>query len=726
MPPPPQILHLGQNDFDQIHAELVLVYPAREARGNEMAVPGRMVLFPRITAEGRSVPDLSTSVDRIKALRAEINRHNHLYFALDQPEIGDAQYDDLMRELRGLEEQDPELVTADSPTQRVGAEPVEGFVQARHPVPLLSLGNAFDDEEFMAWHGRIAGLLEGTDFDMVCELKFDGLAVALTYEDGVLVRGATRGDGTVGEDVTHNLRTIKSIPLRILGDAPARFEVRGEVLFPKSAFKQFNEERIAEGLPTYANPRNTAAGSVRQLDQKMTAARPLDIFVYSLGYAEGSAPDSHWNTLAYLSKLGFKTNPHNRLVHTPEEAIGYYREWLEGAEELDYGCDGVVVKVSRFDLQQHLGDVGREPRWAIAYKFPATQSVTRLLDIAVNVGRTGSINPFAMLEPVDIGGATVRQATLHNEDYIRAKDLRIGDWVVVERAGEVIPQVVSVITSLRIGEERDFHMPKVCPSCDEPVVRPEGEAMWLCVNAVCPAQLARLLEHFVSRGAMDIEGLGGRQTAMLLEQGLISDVADVYGLKEEELLELERMGERSVANLLAAIESSKDRPLARLLMALGIGHVGSEGAELLAAQFGSMDALTAAGKEELTGIESIGPKIASAVVAYFANESNRRVIEKLRDAGVRMEGEARRQPAQQPFAGLHFVVTGRLQDLSRPQVQARIKELGGAVSGSVSRKTDYLLAGEDAGSKLADAEELGVTVLTEEEFLQLAEGAGPK
>ena len=671
------------------------------------------------------MPETSGAVERVEALRAEINRHNHLYFALDQPEIGDAQYDGLMRELRELEEQHPDLVTADSPTQRVGSEPAEGFEQARHPTPLLSLGNAFDDDELMAWYHRVADLIESTDFDMVCELKFDGLAVALTYEDGMLVRGATRGNSTVGEDVTHNLRTIRSIPLRVLGDAPGRFEVRGEVLFPKSAFQRFNEERVAEGQPPYANPRNTAAGSVRQLDPKMTAARPLDIFVYGLGYSDGDVPDTHWDTLRLLGDLGFKISPHNRLVRTPEEATAYYLEWRERAEELDYGSDGVVVKVNRFDLQRHVGVVGREPRWAIAYKFPATQAVTQLLDIAVNVGRTGSINPYAVLAPVDVGGATVRQATLHNEDYIRTKDLRIGDWVVVERAGEVIPQVVSVIAGRRTGCERKFTMPSECPSCGEPVSRPEGEAMSLCVNSQCPAQLRRLLEHFVSRGAMDIEGLGVRQTTVLLQQELIRDVADIYTLQKDALLELDRMGEKSVANLLAAIEASKDRPLARLLVALGIGHVGSEAAELLAANFASMDALIEADEERLVEIDSIGPKIASAVVAYFANDSNRQVIEKLRNAGVRMEDEAREAPITQPFAGKRCVVTGRLQDLSRSQVQTRIKELGGAVSGSVSRQTDYLVAGEGAGSKLADAERLGVDVITEEEFLELAEGTAP-
>ena len=663
----------------------------------------------------------------MQALRAEIDRHNHLYFALDRPEIGDAEYDALMRELRNLEERRPDLVTPDSPTQRVGAEPAEGFEQARHPAPLLSLGNAFDDEELMAWYRRVADLIESADFDLVCELKFDGLAVALTYEDGVLVRGATRGNGTVGEDVTHNLRTIRSIPLRVLGDAPRRFEVRGEVLFPKSAFQRFNEERVAEGLPPYANPRNTAAGSIRQLNPKVAAARPLDIFVYSLGYAEGDVPDTHWETLALLGRLGFKTSPHNRRVGTLEKAAKYYGEWLTRAEEeLDYGTDGVVIKIDRFDLQRHVGVVGREPRWAIAYKFPATQAETQLLDIAVNVGRTGSINPFAVLAPVDVAGATVKQATLHNEDYIRAKDLRIGDWVVVERAGEVIPQVVSVMTERRTGAERDFQMPPECPSCGEPVVRPEGEAMSLCVNSQCPAQLVRLLEHFVSRGAMDIEGLGVRQTTVLLEQGLIRDVADIYTLEQDKLLALERMGEKSVANLLAAVEASRDRPLARLLVALGIGHVGAEAAELLAAHFGTMDALMEADEERLVEIDSIGPKIASAVVAYFDNESNRQVIEKLRQAGVRMEDEAREAPAEQPFEGLRFVVTGRLEGLSRSQVQARIKELGGAVSGSVSRQTDYLVAGDGAGSKLADAEKLDVTVITEEQFLELASGTAPE
>ena len=667
----------------------------------------------------------SKTADRARRLRDELNRHNVLYYVRSEPAISDAQYDAMTRELKGLEEKHPELLTTDSPTQRVGAEPAKGFSEVPHPVPLLSLGNAFDDEELLAWHRRVANLMEQDSFDLVCELKFDGLAVALTYEDGLFVRGATRGNGAVGEDVTLNLRTVNSIPLRVFRDSPGVFEVRGEVLFPISEFNRFNEERVAQGLPAYINPRNTAAGSLRQLDPRKTAERPLDIFIYSLGYADAGAPESQWDTLEYLGGLGFKVNPNNALVHSPEEAIDYYRTWLEKFETLDYGCDGVVVKVNRFDYQQHLGDVGREPRWAVAYKFPAEQATTRLLEIRTNVGRTGSINPYAVLEPVYVGGVTVRQATLHNEDYIRSKDLREGDWVVVERAGEVIPQVVRAIPDRRSGDEKPWQMPAACPSCGEPVVRPEGESVTLCVNAACPAQLARLLEHFVSKGAMDIEGLGEKQVVALLEVGLIKDVADLYTLKSEDLLALERMAEKSVANLLAAIESSKDRPLSRVLVALGIGHVGTEVAELLARQFRTVDALMEADEGKLTAISSIGPKIAESLVSYFRNDSNRLIVDKLRAAGVRMEDEETVVSGERPFEGMRFVVTGRLQQFSRSQIEDRIKDLGGAVSGSVSAKTTYVVAGEDAGSKLADAHRLEVEVLSEEGFLELAADGRP-
>ena len=664
----------------------------------------------------------SKAARRAKVLREELTRHNYLYHVLDQPEISDAQYDASMGELRQLEAAHPALVTPDSPTQRVGGEPAEGFGEVEHARPMLSLTNAFDEEDLLAWRRRVAGLMEREEFDMVCELKYDGLAVALTYEDGMFVRGATRGNGLVGEDVTLNLRTIRSIPLRALGNGtPGRFEVRGEVYFPKSEFQRFNEERVAAGLSTYANPRNTAAGSLRQLDPRATAERPLDIFVYGLGHADGEVPDNHWDTLTYLKELGFKVNPNNRLTATSEEVVDYYRTWLEKVEDLDYGCDGVVVKVNRFDYQRHLGYVGREPRWAIAYKFPATQSVTQLLDIRVNVGRTGSINPYAVLEPVDIGGATVKQATLHNEEYIRSKGLMIGDWVVVERAGEVIPQIVSVVTGRRTGKERAFEMPTACPSCGQPVVRPEGEAMSYCVNAACPAQLIRLLEHSVSRGAMDIEGMGGKLGVMLIDHGLVRDVADLYYLQREGLLNLERMAEKSVSNLMEAIEQSKNRPLSRALVALGIGHVGSEVAELLARHFRTVDALMAATEEDLTSIPTIGPKIAASVVAYFRNKSNRAVVEKLRRAGVNLGEETPAEVGEQPLAGLRFVVTGRLQSFSRSQIEGRIKELGGAVGGSVGRKTDYLIAGEDPGSKLDEAQHLDVKIIGEEEFLGLVE-----
>ena len=661
-------------------------------------------------------PDTKT---RIQKLREEINRHNYLYHVLDQPEISDTEYDQLMRELLSLEEAHPELVTPDSPTQRVGAAPAEGFVEVEHPVPLLSLSNAFDEDELLAWYSRASNLLEGVTFDMVCELKIDGAAVALTYENGSLLRGATRGNGSQGEDVTLNLRTIRSIPLSVPKDAPKRFEVRGEIYIPKSAFQRLNEERIAEGQPPYANPRNTAAGSLRQLDPRMTSQRPLDIFIYALGYAEGPMPDNHWEVMAYLKSLGFKINLNNSFCRSLEEAQDYYKVWLEKHEDLDYGTDGVVVKINRFELQDHLGHVGREPRWAVAYKFPATQVVTRLLDIGINVGRTGSLNPYAILEPVDVGGATVKMATLHNEDDIHRKDIRIGDWVVVERAGEVIPRVVAPVVSRRTGQEKIFEMPKVCPVCGSPVVRPEGEAMARCTNLTCPAQSARLLMHFVSKRGMDIEGLGEKLILILIEAGLVKDVADVYYLKKDDLLKLERMAEKSASNILDAVEKSKVRPLARLLAALGIPHVGSEMAEVLARRFHSIDVLAKATSDDLVAIPTLGPKIAESVVAYFSDDANLDVIRKLGEAGVRLVEEVPLQEGSVALAGLKFVVTGRLSGFSRSQAEARIKELGGSVGSSISSKTDYVVVGEEPGSKLADAQRLGTKTLNEEEFIAL-------
>lgn len=659
--------------------------------------------------------------DRIKELRTEVDHHNHLYFVENSPAINDSEYDLLMRELLTLESDYPDLVTPQSPTQRVGGKLLDGFEEVAHELPMLSLGNAFDGNEIRTWHNRISGILESNDFEMSCELKFDGLAVSLLYENGIFVRGATRGDGTTGENVTLNLKTIRSIPLSLRGDSPARLEVRGEVYFPKSEFERFNISREKGGLQSYANPRNTAAGSLRQLDPSVTSERPLDIFIYSLGWAEGNfrMPDTHLGTLGLLRTLGFKINPHNFLASSLKEAIDFYEQWTQGRENLDYECDGVVVKVDRLDYQQHLGSVGREPRWAVAYKFPATQATTKLLDIRVNIGRTGTINPYAVLEPVEVGGVTVRQATLHNEDYISSKDLRIGDVVIIERAGEVIPQIVRSNELLRDGSESEFFMPAECPSCGDQTSRNIDEAALYCTNASCPAQLVRLVEHFASKASMDIDGMGGKLGIALINNGLIFDVADIYTLRREHLLEMDRMAERSTANLLDAIENSKKRPLSRLLTALGIRHVGTEVADSLADRFGNINNLMTASEQELLAIPAVGPKIAQSVSEYFSSDSNRRVVDKLKQAGVNTkigDIESINQPIQQIFTGLRFVVTGRLEKFSRSDIQDLIKQLGGSVSSSVSSRTNYLVAGEDAGSKLSDAARLGIVILTEDDF----------
>ena len=659
--------------------------------------------------------------DRIKELRTEIDHHNHLYFVENSPAISDSEYDLLMRELITLESEYPGLVTPQSPTQRVGGKLLDGFEEVAHELPMLSLGNAFNSTEMRAWHNRISGILESNDFDMSCELKFDGLAVSLLYEKGIFVRGATRGDGTTGENVTLNLKTIRSIPLSLRGDIPARFEVRGEVYFPKSEFERFNISREKSGLQSYANPRNTAAGSLRQLDPSVTSKRPLDIFIYSLGWAEGNfpMPKTHLGTLDLLKTLGFKINPHNFLASSLEEAIDFYEQWTRERENLDYECDGVVVKVDRLDYQQHLGSVGREPRWAVAYKFPAAQATTKLLDIRVNIGRTGTINPYAVLEPVEVGGVTVRQATLHNEDYILSKDLRIGDFVVIERAGEVIPQIVRSNELLRDGSESRFVMPSECPSCGGQTSRNINEAALYCTNASCPAQLVRLVEHFVSKSSMDIDGMGGKLGVALINNDLIFDVADIYTLRSEHLLDMDRMAERSTSNLLDAIENSKKRPLSRLLTALGIRHVGTEVADSLADRFGDIDNLIAASEEELLAIPAIGPKIVQSVSEYFSSDSNRKVLDKLKQAGVNTKNggiESSSKPIQQILRGLRFVVTGRLENFSRSDIQDLIKQLGGSVSSSVSSRTNYLVAGDDAGSKLSDAARLGIVILTEDDF----------
>ena len=671
--------------------------------------------------------DIERAKKRVGELREQINYHNHRYYVLDSPEISDAEYDALMAELRRLEEEHPELITPESPTQRVGAAPVEAFGVVEHPVPLLSLSNVFSCDELLAWHKRISNLVPGRDMDFVCELKLDGLAVALTYTEGRLTTGATRGDGYRGEDITQNLRTIKSIPLTVPKDAPRKFEVRGEVYLSRSGFEKLNKERAEEGQPLFANPRNAAAGSVRQLDPRVTAKRPLDIYIYSLGYAEEEGvgeremPPTHWETMEYLKSLGFKISPYNAHVSAISDADKYYQRWEEERENLEFEADGIVIKVNSFELQRVLGTVGHDPRWATAYKFPAIQATTRLLDIGINVGRTGSLNPYAILEPVSVGGVTIKRAALHNEEDIRRKDIRIGDTVVVQRAGEVIPEVVAPVVSKRTGQERLFVMPARCPVCGGELVKPEGEVMTRCTNASCPAQLYELLTHFVSRSAMDIDGVGEKLAATLLEMGLVKNVADLYSLHEQDLMNLERMGEKSAQNVLDAIERSKQRPLARVIFALGIRHVGAETAELLASHFISMDRLASASTEELLAVPTIGPKIAESILAFFRQEANRHIIEELRGAGVRLEEEAV-ELRERPLLGQEFVITGRLETFPRSEAEARIKELGGSVGSSFTRKTTHLVAGAEPGSKLEKARALGTKVLSEEEFLRLLEG----
>jgi DNA ligase (NAD+) len=660
---------------------------------------------------------------RAAGLREKINHHNYRYYVLDDTEISDGEYDRLMVELRRLEEDHPSLVTPESPTQRVGASPADGFDQVQHRLPMLSLGNAFNEDDLQAWYRRIKGLLDDADFDLVCELKIDGLAVSLAYQDGVLVQGATRGNGTAGEDVTQNLRTIRTIPMSLLGEPPPYLEVRGEVYLPLEEFRLLNEGRAERGEPLYANPRNTGAGSVRQLDSKVTASRNMHIWVYSLGdIGETDRPNGHWDSLQWLNGLGFRINPANRICHTLEEALDYYHSWMEKRHDLPYEIDGVVIKVDPFAYQDSLGVAGREPRWAIAFKFPAEQAVTRLLDIGINVGRTGSLNPYAILEPVVVSGVTVRQASLHNEEDINRKDIRIGDWVTVERAGDVIPQVVGPILDRRTGQEKVFKMPANCPVCGTPVVKPESEAMHRCPNTSCPVQFFELLKHFVSKGAMDIDGLGKQWCNILIENGLVKDVAGLYQLDKDELLKLDRMGDKLATKIMTNVEVSKQRPLHRVLFALGIIHVGSEIAELLTQRYASLNEMAEATAEELTEIPGIGPKIAESVVDYFAVALNQQVLKALGDAGVVLHHDI--QDVQEAaddllFSGKTFVVTGTLAAFTRREAEDRIKILGGNVASAVTRKTDYLVAGASPGSKVAAAGRLGTEILDEAAFLEL-------
>ena len=664
---------------------------------------------------------VKTEARRAIELRREINFNNHRYYVLDDPVISDPEYDRLLQELQELESEYPELLTEDSPTQRVGGAPAEGFTQVQHSAPMLSLANAFNREDLENWLRRIKALVNGAKFDLVCELKIDGLAVNLTYENGVFSQGATRGDGRVGEDVTQNLRTIKTIPLSLLEGAPTRLEVRGEVYLPVPEFRRLNEEREEQGEPLYANPRNTGAGSVRNLNPKVTASRNMEIWVYSLtGTGAGPPVDGHWEALEWLKDLGFRINPHNRLCGTIDEVIDFYDNWVEARHNLPYEADGVVVKVSSLALQDALGVVGREPRWAIAYKFPAEQAVTELLAIEVTVGRTGSLNPTAILKPVVVSGVTVEHASLHNEEDIHRKDIRVNDWVTIERAGDVIPHVLGPVLEKRPKGTRKFKMPSHCPSCGTAVVKPEDEAMHRCPNTSCPAQFFELLKHFVSKGATDIDGLGERWCQILIDQGMVTDLADLYTLTMDQLLQLDRMGEKLATRIIANIAASKEKPLSRLLFALGIIHVGSEVAELLTQAYNSIDEIGAATEEELAEIPGIGPKIAASIAFYFQVEANKTVIEKLRAAGMNLKQKPRLVSTEGlPLAGKTFVVTGTLSGFSRSESESRIKDLGGKVTSSVTKNTDYLVVGESPGSKLAAAERLGTEVLDETGFVEL-------
>jgi DNA ligase (NAD+) len=667
--------------------------------------------------------EIDSVKQKIAQLRDQLNYHSRRYYVLDSPEISDSEYDALMQELKKLEESHPDLVTADSPTQRVGAEPISAFGIVNHPRPLLSLANAFSDEDLDAWHKRISNLLPGHDFDFVCELKIDGLAVALTYENHIFTVGATRGNGLQGENITQNLKTIRSIPLSVPEKAPLSFEVRGEAYLPKDGLKKLNDERAAEGLPLFANPRNAAAGSVRQLDSKITARRPLDTFIYQLGWAEGgNLPANHWEIMQYLKSLGFKINPHVTHCRNIDEVKEYFHGWTDKREQLPYDIDGVVIKVNSIAFQEELGAVGHDPRWAIAYKFPAVQGTTRLVDIGINVGRTGSLNPFAILEPVNIGGVTISRATLHNEDDIHRKDIRIGDWVLLQRAGEVIPEIVEPIVSRRTGDEKVFYMPKTCPECGAEVIRIEGEAVHRCTNTACPAQALESIIHFASKGAMDIDGVGEKLCQSLFEQGLIKDSGDLYYLKREQLLNLERMGDKSVSRVLNSIEASKQRPLAQLIFALGIPNIGGETASVLVQHFSSINSLSKAGCEQLMNIPSIGPKVSEGILAFFRQPQNTAIIDKLRKAGVKMESaEGLRKDL--PLSGQEFVITGRMESAGRPELEAKIRALGGKAGSDVTRKTDFLVVGADPGSKLARAQSLGTRLLNEKELLAVLNDA---
>ena len=652
---------------------------------------------------------------RVEFLRREIEQHNYRYHVLDQPEVSDAEFDELLRQLQQLEDKYPQLQDPDSPTRRVGGEPLAAFETLEHKVPMLGLDNAFSEEDLVDFADRVKRLSGLKQVDYFCELKIDGLAVSLQYEDGLFKRGSTRGDGYSGEDITQNLRTIRQIPLKLPEEIS--LEVRGEVYINKKDFEKLNRRREEEGLMVFANPRNAAAGSVRQLDPRLAARRPLKLFLYGLGQHNLSLSTQE-KLLGYLEKMQLPVNPNRTICQGIEEVKEYCRLWQEKKLELPYEIDGVVVKVNNLALQQELGFTARSPRWAIAYKYPPEEKVTRVLDIEVNIGRTGTITPVALLEPVTLSGTTVRRASLHNEDLIAEKGILIGDSVVVHKAGEIIPEVLKVVEEKRSGTEKDFKMPANCPSCGSEAVRLSGEAARRCLNPSCPAQLVEKLVHFASRRAMDIEGLGPAVAEMLYSHDLVRDVGDLYYLDIEGLSGLPRMAEKSAENLVNALEKSKENPLRRLLFGLGIRFVGEKAARLLAERFETMLRLSEASQEELIEIEEIGPKIGEAVEQFFKTDETEPVLEKLRNAGVNFT-EPKVKAASDAFAGKTFVFSGALNDYTRDQAKTLIEERGGKVSSSVSKKTDYLVAGDDPGSKLDKAEKLGVEVIDEAEFKDL-------
>jgi DNA ligase (NAD+) len=665
---------------------------------------------------------------RVEELRNSLDRWNYEYHVLDRPTVSDAEFDEAIRELRRLEAERPELITPDSPTQRVGGAPQSAFAKIEHPVPMLSLSNVFSEEELLNWTKRAQRLAGGTPLTFVTEPKIDGLAVALTYVNGAFDHGATRGDGLVGENISANLRTIKTIPLRLQDSkqfpVPPVLEVRGEVYMRKKDFEELNEKIIANGGAPFMNPRNSSAGSLRQLDQRITASRPLRLFTYGIGYVQGARPPGrHSEALEMMRAWGFHTSPEAKLHDNVDDVWARCEEWQSLRTTLDFEIDGVVIKVDDVRMQEELGFVSREPRWATAYKFPAIQKTTVLEDITINVGRTGTLNPLAILAPVNIGGVTVQRATLHNEDEIARKDIRIGDTVVVQRAGDVIPQIVAVMTEKRTGTEKPFKMPEKCPVCGAPTHREPGVAMRYCTNAACPAQLKEHLHHFVARGSMDIDGLGSKLTDRFVEIGWVKDAADIYDLDWTAVAELEGLGEKSAAKLQSAVEDSKSRPIERLINALGIRHVGERTAGLLAARFGSIDNLMSASFDDINSIAGIGEVVARSVYDFFQEPRNRTILEKLRAAGVRFEDGGERPRSSSQLSGLTFVLTGRMEAMTRPQAEELLRRAGANVAGSVSKKTSYVVAGEEAGSKADRARELGVQIIDEQKMLAMLDGS---